>query len=104
MTLNDFVLKTHLDNDYLIRPSIVCNDGFTMSVQGSNRHYCSPRNLSKHYLKMEIGFPSEQEDLIMQFVEDKSNPTEQVYGYVPCEIIQNVIDKHNGINIEKTFI
>jgi hypothetical protein len=39
----------------------------------------------------------------LDFAEDRDNPTETVYGYVDAEIIQEVIDKHGGIDIEKTM-
>jgi len=103
-TLKKFVETTFKSkNGFCHRPMIVCNDGFNMSVQGSSFHYCSPRLTQSWYNSMEIGFPSEVEELIMEYVEDKDNPTETVYGYVPCELIQKVIDKHKGIDVEATF-
>lgn len=70
-----------------------------MSVQASHSHYCSPRTTiySKHsfyYSKMEVGFPSEVEELLLPFAENKENPTKTVYPYVPIAIIENVIAKH----------
>jgi hypothetical protein len=52
---------------------------------------------------MEIGFPSEEEALILPFAENNEIPTETVYGYVDVDIIQAVIDKHGGIDINSTF-
>jgi len=104
MNLQEFVTLTRDEQkDYTFRNRIVCNDGFSMSVQGSEGLYCQPRENSPIFTKMEIGFPSEQEDLIMEFAETPENPTDTVYGYVPVEIIQKVIDKHKGINLDKTF-
>lgn len=104
MRIETFIKETFEEkHGYCHRPRIVCNDGFNMSVQGSIGHYCSPRITTDYYNSLEIGFPSEQEDLIMEFAEQKEIPTETVYGWVPIDIIQKVIEKHKGINIEKTL-
>ena len=103
MKIKEWIEETYTGNRYEIRNRIVCNDGFSMSVQGGYGHYCSPRTESEYYKSMEIGFPSEEEPLIFEYAENKNHYTETVYGWVPVEIIQEVIDKHGGINIEKTF-
>ena len=52
------------------RDTVVCKDGFTMSVQASAYHYCTPRiNHSEGYLEVEIGFPSERERLLDRYCE-----------------------------------
>lgn len=104
MNLKEFVQKTHNKNEpYFTRPRIVCNDGFTMSVQGGTGIYCSPRLHQDWYDEMEIGFPSQEEPLINEFAEDNQDYTGTVYGYVSCSIIQEVIEKHGGINETETF-
>ena len=88
--LSGYEYRTHT-------PQIVCKDGFSMSVQASKNHYCSPRiNDAEEYGSMEIGFPSEKEDLIMEYAETPEEPTGTVYGWVPCEVIDAVIEKHGG--------
>ena len=100
------VLKEWLKNTYKVsfgyqetRPRIVCKDGFSMSVQAGEGIYCIPRvNLSSGgYVEVEIGFPSEKEDLICRYAEDSSNYTETVYPYVPVELVEKVIEKHGGM-------
>ena len=112
MNISDFNHKTHDTSQkamlygHQMKPSIVCNDGFTMSVQGSSTHYCSPRSVEKDYYAMEIGFPSYDEPLIHKFMDGDvgvTDPTDTVYGYVPADIIDEVIVKHGGINEELTF-
>ena len=76
---------------------IVCADGFAMSVQADEGAYCSPRNDVGPYNEAEIGFPTEEEVLLMPFVEDHSRPTDTVYAYVPSNVITLVIAKHGGI-------
>lgn len=103
MTLNEFILKTKQQDDYGVRPRIICNDGFSMSVQGSKGHYCSPRQMQDWYTKMEIGYPSLAVEDLMQYAEDSDSSTQTVYGYVPCLIIENIIFNHGGIDETKTF-
>ena len=72
-------------------PPIVCNDGFSMSVQDNPQNYCTPGKTS------EVGFPSEEEELLMPYCEDPSAPTETVYAHVPNTLVEKVIKKHGGI-------
>ena len=53
------------------RDYVVCADGFTMSVQASENHYCSPRadGAEVIYGRVEIGFPSEHEPEFDEYVE-----------------------------------
>ena len=77
---------------------IVCADGFSMSVQAHNGAYCSPRiNNAERYDEVEVGFPSSMEPLLMEWCEDKEYPTRTVYGYVPAQVVVNVIAKHGGV-------
>lgn len=76
---------------------IICADGFTMSVQASEFHYSTPRENIGPWLKFEIGFPSLKEELIMDYAESPEKPTGTVYGYVPAETVEAVIEKHGGI-------
>ena len=78
-----------------MRPSITCMDGFNMSVQASAWHYCTPRQSGlSEYEEVEVGFPSEDEELIQKYLEW---PESDVYGYVPVEVIWQVIIKHGGL-------
>lgn len=104
MNLAEFIEATYRrDQEIYVRPWIVCRDGFTMSVQGSYYHYSFPRENSDFFTKVEVGFPSEEVPEFMKFAEDASEPTKTVYGWIPVEIVQRVIDQHGGINVEKTF-
>ena len=81
------------------REVVECKDGFKMSVQASEISYCTPRKngIATSYTSVEVGFPTEEEDLLMPYVEDGDRPTETVYAYVPAIVIINVIDKHGGM-------
>jgi hypothetical protein len=81
-----------------IFPRMRCADGFSMSVQGHYGAYSRPRSdFADKYTHVEIGFPSEPEDLLIPYCEDISNPTGTVYGYVPIEVVLQVIAKHGGM-------
>lgn len=76
---------------------IKCADGFSISVQASSYHYCSPRNDDGPYNAVEIGFPSEVEPDMMPYCEDSENPTQTVYTQVPIELALALINKHGGV-------
>jgi len=81
-----------------IKRRIKCVDGFSMSVQAGAYHYCSPRvDDLGFYNAYEVGYPSEEESLLMPYAEDEERATETVYGYVPVQVIAEVIAKHGGV-------
>jgi hypothetical protein len=83
---------------YKRNKEVVCADGFKMSVQAHDGAYCNPRaNDAEEYSQVEIGFPSQREELIMPWCEDSDHPTDTVYGYVPVDVVTNVLVKHGGI-------
>lgn len=107
-----------------VRPRIVCNDGFSISVQASEHMYCeprytqwqnedgwqvingswwtsskTPRNFETDrftpYESVELGFPSEADELIYEYAE-QNDYTNTVYPYVPVDIVEKLIEKHGG--------
>ena len=81
-------------------PYLICKDGFRMSVQASETHYSSPKGFADKYSEVEIGYPSDMESLIMDYCEDDEKPCNTVYGYVPVELVDRVIEKHGGIDLD----
>ena len=76
---------------------IECNDGESLSIQGNDGAYCSPRSHYGPYYELEVGFPSvKPPESMMEFCEDSDKPTDTVYGYVPVAVIQEFIDLHGG--------
>jgi len=75
-------------------PRIECVDGFSISVQGSEYSYCSPRENIGPWYQVECGYPSAIPTEIMDYVEDSDNPTGTVYGYVPIELVELLIANH----------
>lgn len=84
--------------DWMAR--IVCKSGLSLSVQASNRHYCHPRENVGPYKTVEVGFPSKEIDDLMEYAEDPSRPTDTVYGYVPIQLVEKVIDDNGGVEVE----
>jgi len=110
MNIKEFTLVTYKEKTdtsnamgFFVRPRIQCVDGFIFSVQGGEFHHSIPSEHSKEFTHMEIGFPSQVEESILEFAEDDTFPTETVYYRVDIEIIQKIIDKHGGIDVDKTF-
>ena len=79
-------------------PRIECADGFSMSVQASAFHYCTPRESEGPWCRVEVGFPTAREEALMQWMEDwgDTDPVEAVYAYVPIEVVAQVIVDHGG--------
>ena len=82
--------------DYINRDRIVCVDNFSFSVQGGVGMHSDPREQSDKYLTMEIGFPSEPQPEL--------GGGDNVFGYIDVEIIQQIINRHGGIDVEKSGI
>ena len=77
---------------------ITCKDGFKMSVQaGENLHSNPKQNSAERYESVEIGYPSAEESLILEYAEGSNDPTDTIYAYVPVHIVTLVIAKHGGM-------
>lgn len=96
--VNEYLRRTWNGERWCIRPGMECADGFTISVQASKIHYCSPRiNGADQYENVELGFPNMEEPLITDYAENPDDLTHTVYGYVPIEVVNKLIEKHGGI-------
>ena len=122
MKINEFIknnLKvTTLSEDPLMKhmmtssrlPHIICADGYSMSVQVGNSLYSTPKKIAKRYSAVEIGYPSEPEELIKEYAEfapfdeDTTDYTDTVYPYVPVSVVDKVLKKHGGINLTQTLL
>jgi len=81
-----------------LNKQVICQDGFSMSVQANENAYCSPRiDDAEKYIAVEVGYPSDLEPLLMQWAEDKEDPTNTVYGWVPSQQVSLVCVKHGGM-------
>ena len=101
-TINEYIKETRniepLSGIEKIRPRVQCMDGYSVSVQVGSWLYCSPRvDGAAYYDEVELGYPSEEDPLINDYAENSENYTDTVYGYVPVEIIDALLQKHGGI-------
>jgi hypothetical protein len=76
---------------------VTCDDGYNVSIQASEGHYCTPRKDNADYTAVELGFPSVADDLLTTYAENSSKPTETVYGWVPVDVVAQLIVKHGGL-------
>ena len=106
MKINEFIQKYRVVQKLVpgmtrtYTPHVICKDGFKMSVQAGQSLYSEPRDVADSYEEAEVGFPSTEESLLTTYAEDNDNLCDTVYGYVPCSIIDEVIEKHGGIDEE----
>jgi len=104
------------------RPRVFCKDGYSVSIQASEYHYCEPKYsqippknngrwliyngswflpgefFSPDYIPyktVELGYPSEADELINEYG-DGDDYTNAVYAYVPVEVVEQLIEKHGG--------
>lgn len=102
---------------------ITCTDGFAMSVIAGGGTYCTPcpalcgcafgrpvgtfsgmgeasHDYSGPYTHVEVGFPSQRPEPWDfgwdRYAEDPQDPTGTVYGYVPVDMVRDVIAAHGG--------
>ena len=100
-------------------PKVVCQDGFSMSVQASETHYCSPRDSIGPWDRVEVGYPSARPEpfeptyivglaeavgwtQFMDRMDEDTDPTKTVYGYVPLALVEYTIKLHGGLDEEAT--
>jgi hypothetical protein len=116
MNLKEYLYLTHYTKPLFsnMRPSLICNDGFKMSVQAGSGYYCEPREETTKYKSVEIGYPNYDDILavfqcgsIEQYEAEKNyylqDPLNGILERVPIELVQKVIDKHDGINKQNLY-
>jgi len=81
--------------NYIHKPKVHCVDGFIISIQGHEGTYSNPRGISKIYETMEIGFPNQKDKIMVD---------SDVRGYVPIQELQDMINRHGGIDATKSIL
>ncbi|KJZ41342.1 hypothetical protein [Pseudomonas fluorescens] len=79
---------------------LLLTDGSSLSIQASGGHYCAPRcdfDDYDQYYEFEIGFPSAHMDELASYQEGDGDHTSSVFGYVPKEVIESLIDSRGGV-------
>ncbi len=96
---------------------ITCVDGFKLSVIAGPGAYCTPKpelipsipayvydgtvdpTYDGPYTHVEVGFPSQRPEPWSewsQYAEEPGEPTQTVYGYVPLQLVQELVNTHGG--------
>ncbi len=116
MTLNEYLMSFRdgvgmcppnekgYKSSFPIAARITCKDGFSLSVQANKATYCSPRENLGPWYEVEVGFPSAKPEFIMEYAETPDEPTQTVYGYVPIELVEQLIAHHGGMEESKFAI
>lgn len=108
---------TEMDSKYEMTmpfiPRIVCNDGFSISVQVNHGNYCASENGVRKFgfdwKLVEWGYPSERIDPEKYNCEgydilgDNVDTTNSVGGFVEIELIDELCEEHGGINVQETL-
>lgn len=100
-TLREFLMASRrprfLDTDGS-RARLYCMDGFNVSVQAGEEFESVPREDLPDcgYTAVELGFPSEFEECLHKYAEDKRKMTHTVYCRVPVEVVEALVAKHGG--------
>jgi hypothetical protein len=94
------------DTQHFLLPRVFCADGFNISVQVNHCNYCASENGTRsfglYWKLVEWGFPSEGIDA-KKFNAEDTTTTNSVGGYVEIELMEELINKHGGIDLMKTL-
>lgn len=79
-----------------VRPRTVCKDGFSISIQASSLHNCSPRTDEGPWDQLELGFPEGGSTFgLLEPYRDWI--TGDVFHYVPTEVVEELLRRHGGV-------
>jgi hypothetical protein len=120
--------KMSYDNQLFHCPRVWAKDGFSVSLQIHNGNYCSSENGYREFghtmEEVEFGFPSENEPLMHKYSEMYGHTKPQfneelnveyipfeeatfditdTVGRIPVSVMEEVFEKHGGIDWEKTI-
>lgn len=94
------------DDNYFHLPRIFCNDGFSISIQICKSSYSESENgirtFGIDWKLVEWGFPSQPIDA-EKYMCESSETTTSVGGYVPVELMEELIEEHGGIDLQTTL-
>ena len=95
MKINQYI-QQYRSTTSLQTPHVKCRDGFTMSVQaGGVGIYSIPRGIAYHYESVEVGRVSAHVPEFTKYEEGS------VFPFVPCSVVDKVIDNHGGIVLSR---
>ena len=111
MTLTSWLQLTKPLCTYPVRPQLICNDGFSLSIQASSYHLCKPQKNDVTYTHVEVSCLSEEEPLLKAYFKDFYEQStaylsysilqKTIYPYVPVTLVDEILYKHGGICLER---
>lgn len=94
------------DMEFFFLPRIHCKDGFNISIQVHHGNYCASENGTRtfglNWKEVEWGFPSSEIDA-QKYNAESLPTTESVGAYVEVGLIDELCEKHGGIDLAKTL-
>ena len=94
------------DKEFFFLPRIHCKDGFNISIQVHHGNYCASENGTRtfglNWKEVEWGFPSSEIDA-QKYNAESLPTTESVGAYVEVGLIDELCEKHGGIDLAKTL-
>jgi hypothetical protein len=79
-------------------PTLVCADGFSMSVQAGRAKFSTPAaDFAEHYSHVEIAH-TDHCDALAPY----GDPDEGIYQYVPVDVVETLLAEHGGLDIPAT--
>jgi hypothetical protein len=103
MTINDYLKanESYIGGRYYrmktTTAKITCKDGFQISVQASQHHYCEPREDDGPYTQVECGYPTGPVSEALQEYSEEPDTLNTIFAFVPIEIIEAELALHGGI-------
>lgn len=82
-------------------PAVTCKDGYKVSIQAGEMLYSIPKENRGPWSHVELGYPTEEDDRLDEYVEDPDRPLDTVYGYVPIELVAQILDDHGGVDFDR---
>ena len=77
----------------IVRNHIICKDGFDVSVQASEHHYCYPKETCKYHDYFELLCDiSNDKDLLESYYDGT------ICAYVPKAVVELLILRHGSID------
>lgn len=89
------------NNTFFYCPVVYAKDGWSVSLQIHYGSYCTSENgyrrLGHTWEEVEVGFPSEDEDIFLEFGFDGA------VGSVPVSVLEEVFERRGGIDWDRTI-
>ena len=92
-TIPDYVGEHFAKHPGPVRPAIRTKRGAPLSVQASSIHYCTPRDDTGPYTRVEVFWTGS----IPQALRDREGRQSEPYGWAPVSVVNEIIHKRGGV-------